>query len=123
MAILAVNSGSSSLKLGLYNDAGDTLLVAASVSGIGSDTAELKLTSPENDVLSQQTSGFAHVHDALDAAVKQMLGHVDQPVTAIGHRIVARRPAPDGGPAIDARGAAHPGAVRSFCAAAHSTGA
>ena len=88
MAILAVNSGSSSLKLGLYNDAGDTLLVAASVSGIGSDAAELKLTSPENDVLSQQTSGFAHVHDALDAAVKQMLGHVDVPVTAIGHRIV-----------------------------------
>ncbi len=88
MAILTVNSGSSSLKLGLYTDAGDALLIGASVSGIGSDTAKLQVTSPSGDVLSQQTSMFNHVHDALDSALQGMLAHKDLPVTAIGHRIV-----------------------------------
>ncbi len=88
MAILTVNSGSSSLKLGLYNDAGETVLVAASVSGIGGNAAKLQITGPDNCVLAQQTKKFVHVHDALDTAVDAMLAHAPVPITAIGHRIV-----------------------------------
>ncbi len=88
MAILTVNSGSSSLKLGLYNNVGDALLVSASVSGIGSEAADIKVTGSNAVVLAQQTAKFDHVHDALDAAVHQMLSHVSATVSAIGHRIV-----------------------------------
>ncbi len=88
MAILTVNSGSSSLKLGLYADNGEELLLEASVSGIGRPAAKLKVARADGSTVRESEATYAHVHDAFTAAVREMLEQGVGPVRAIGHRMV-----------------------------------
>lgn len=87
MAILTINSGSSSLKLGLYPDDGTTLFLKADLDGIGAN-GTLKLTTPDGKPVLDTTIAFPDMHAAFDGALRQMQHHVPEPVTAIGHRIV-----------------------------------
>lgn len=88
MALLTVNSGSSSLKLGIYQDSGTGLLLAAEVDGIGSDATTLKLSDPSGNTVSETKSSNVTVQDAFSNAISAMQQRVPDPLTAIGHRIV-----------------------------------
>lgn len=88
MAILTVNSGSSSLKLGLYQDSGNGLLLSATVDGIGSGESTLKLTDAAGETVTETKANDATVHDAFDTALRAVQQRVPEPLTAIGHRIV-----------------------------------
>ena len=114
MAILTVNSGSSSLKLGLYEDEGSRALLSASVDGVGRPEAELKVSAPGmggSDTKSTITA--AHLQDALACATAAMRAQCDQPITAIGHRIV------HGGPALVTHQRITPEVLRQLKAAVH----
>lgn len=88
MAILTINSGSSSLKLGLYGDDGETLLLSSAVSGIGKPGSSVKMTRADGSVAAESTVRYAHLHDAFAAVATQMLQQGNETVTAIGHRMV-----------------------------------
>ncbi len=114
MAILTINSGSSSLKLGLYSDDGRHSLLSASVDGIGRPQAELKVCGPTPDAGDiKSIIAVAHVHEALDAATAAMHERTAKPVTAIGHRIV------HGGPSLVAHQRITPEVMRQLEAAVH----
>ncbi len=114
MAILTVNSGSSSLKLGLYRDDGSDALLSVSVDGIGRPQAEMKVSGPTSASLATKTSiAVPHVHDALDVAIAAMHEQNAEPITAIGHRIV------HGGPALVTHQRITPEVMRQMEAAVH----
>ena len=88
MAILTINSGSSSLKLGVYGDDGVDALLAASIDSIGSGSSTIKLTGRNGEVLSQTSADFASLHVAFDGTMRLLRQRVQNPFTAIGHRMV-----------------------------------
>jgi acetate kinase len=88
--ILAVNSGSSTLKFGLFVDEGgeERALLKGGAEGIGKDTGKLEILDGDGKKLRAETrkyasqkEAFSHVADSLHT-----LTHAE-PV-AIGHRIV-----------------------------------
>jgi acetate kinase len=90
--ILAVNSGSSSLKFGLYRqepgDCNPELLLAGGASGIGHANGRLEVKDAAGATLMDE----AYTLNSQGHALKEILdviGHLghDQP-TAIGHRVV-----------------------------------
>ncbi len=87
MAILTINSGSSSLKLGIYSDTAD-LLLTASADAIGTSTGKLSISSADGTSLVQKEGSYAHQQDAFDAALAEMHRHLDEGITAVGHRVV-----------------------------------
>lgn len=88
--LLAFNSGSSSLKLGLYRAVGDdvALLATGSAEGIGRTTGSLRLLSPQGEVLLKKDHLCETQDEALGKLVEALRAHFPQPPTAIGHRIV-----------------------------------
>ncbi|HEX7933615.1 MAG TPA: acetate/propionate family kinase [Paraburkholderia sp.] len=88
--ILVLNSGSSSLKFGLFTHAADdeALLLEGSAQGIGRSDGSLRITSPDGRVLVQQEHVLESQTDALQklcAILAQQ--HHAQPA-AVGHRVV-----------------------------------
>jgi acetate kinase len=88
--ILAVNSGSSTLKFGLFveEDGSERALLRGSAEGIGKDGGKLEILDGAGKSLrreerrySSQTEALEHVANAMDAL------QVARPV-AVGHRIV-----------------------------------
>ena len=88
MAILTINSGSSSLKFGLYADNGVTVLLAGSATGIGKSESSFELKDADGSFLSRCKAGMRHQQDAMETIADQLTHHAGVPVTAIGHRIV-----------------------------------
>lgn len=90
--ILAVNSGSSSLKFGLYrhphNVCDPTLLLAGGATGIGHSNGRLQISDAQGATVVDEAYSLSSQGHAL----KEILGHV-QPVAgglpgAVGHRLV-----------------------------------
>jgi acetate kinase len=94
--ILALNSGSSSLKFGLYSwainnnddDRDETALLTGSAEGIGHSNGSLNIRSPDGTSLMRRD----HVHesqgDALTALCAAIREHIHATPVAVGHRIV-----------------------------------
>jgi acetate kinase len=88
--ILAVNSGSSTLKFGLFVEEGgeERALLKGAAEGIGKDTGKLEIFDGDGKTLRSETrkyasqkEAFSHVADSLGA-----LAHAEP--SAIGHRVV-----------------------------------
>ncbi|CAB3695630.1 acetate/propionate family kinase [Paraburkholderia rhynchosiae] len=88
--IFVLNSGSSSLKFGLFTHSVDdeALLLEGSAQGIGRGDGSLRIASPDGRVLIQQ----AHVLESQTDALRKLCAilpqqHHAQPA-AVGHRVV-----------------------------------
>jgi acetate kinase len=88
MPILTINSGSSSLKFGLYADDGQTVLLTGSATGIGKAESAFVLKDAADKPLSHSNAGLRHQQDAMETIAGQLTRFANEPVTAIGHRIV-----------------------------------
>ncbi|MEQ5844409.1 MULTISPECIES: acetate/propionate family kinase [Paraburkholderia] len=93
--ILVLNSGSSSLKFGLFDADGNaeeaydgTLFLEGSAEGIGRPDGSLQIRSPDGAVQLRRTHVMESQTDALHAlaVVLAELGHAHP--TAVGHRVV-----------------------------------
>ena len=90
MHILALNSGSSSLKFGLYRVSGDATdcLLSGEVEGLGSANAALHASDAQGRELLGDATAIADTGDAL-AHVDRLLKAGSLPLPqAVGHRIV-----------------------------------
>jgi acetate kinase len=89
-SILVINTGSSSLKIGLYGaqDGDEGLLLDGLASGIGQSTATLELKDAQGRVLRSETLGHGSEGDALDRAAQWLSELSENQPWAIGHRVV-----------------------------------
>ena len=94
-SVLVLNSGSSSLKAGLFvprpgeNFAGEHALLTAQASGIGQGGGELVVRDADGKPLGKQQHALASQQDALEAIYHALGTHAgDNPPAAIGHRVV-----------------------------------
>ncbi|MEC5406384.1 acetate/propionate family kinase [Paraburkholderia sp. MPAMCS5] len=113
--ILVLNSGSSSLKFGLFTHAAadEALLLEGSAQGIGRSDGSLRIASPDGRVLVQQEHVLQSQTDALQklcAILAQQ--HHAQPA-AVGHRVV------HGGPHLRAHRRLTPDVRRRLQEAVH----
>ena len=88
MALLTVNSGSSSLKLGLYAEDGVHLLLAGQADSIGHGTGSLRLRDADGKELVREEGTYATQADALAALSRGMAAHGAEKIAAVGHRMV-----------------------------------
>lgn len=88
--ILALNSGSSSLKIGCYrNHAGsEALLLTGSAEGIGRSEGKLRLQDANGASLVDQQHVCETQEQALDRLVASLQQHLPSAPVAIGHRVV-----------------------------------
>jgi acetate kinase len=88
--ILAINSGSSSIKFALYGPGdGDALLLAGALERIGSGQARFAVTGGNGALLAEEPVAAAVGHEAACAHVFSWLRtHAPWKPEAIGHRIV-----------------------------------
>jgi acetate kinase len=99
--ILALNSGSSSLKFGIYqpgvNELGATdeePLLTGSADGIGRDNGYLRIRSSDGSPLLQRDCIHESQSDALNSLAAAIREHIDAAPVAVGHRVV------HGGPSL-----------------------
>ncbi|MGF6770877.1 acetate kinase [Paraburkholderia sp. GAS199] len=113
--ILVLNSGSSSLKFGIFTqvDGDETLLLEGSAQGIGRPDGSLRIGSPDGQVLVKQDHVLESQTDALKK-LSQLLDerHYAQPA-AVGHRVV------HGGPHLRAHQRLTPEVLQSLREAVH----
>ena len=88
VAILTINSGSSSLKFGLYSDDGQTVLLSGKAEEIGRPEASLTIERPGSPPDQKETQAFPSQADALRAITSHLQVPSLAPITSIGHRIV-----------------------------------
>jgi len=95
-AILVLNSGSSSLKFGLYHHGADDeeLLLEGSAEGIGRDSGSIDIWSPEGKHLLTQDHLLESQQDALTKVAETLHNAMQIAPIAVGHRVV------HGGPRI-----------------------
>jgi acetate kinase len=97
--ILALNSGSSSLKFGIYRprstrlDATDAVmdeepLLTGSADGIGRDNGSLHIRSSDGKPALQRECIHESQRDALNTLVAVIQEHIDATPVAVGHRVV-----------------------------------
>ena len=88
--ILALNSGSSSLKFGIYRPGvtDEEPLLTGSAEGIGRGNGTLHIRSADGTSLLQRDHIHESQSDALDALTEAMREHVDNLPVAVGHRVV-----------------------------------
>lgn len=88
--ILVLNSGSSSLKFGLFAHAGadEALLLEGSAEGIGRGDGSLRIKSSDGRVLVQQEHVMESQTDALQALARVLAQHKHERPAAVGHRVV-----------------------------------
>ena len=88
--ILVLNSGSSSLKFGVYyrgaND--EEPLLTGSAAGIGRDNGTLHIRSSSGERLLQRDGILESQVDALAAVAAAIRGHIHASLWAVGHRVV-----------------------------------
>lgn len=88
--ILVINSGSSSLKFGLYvnRDGEEHPLVEGEAEGIGQSNGKLELRDSNGRILRSEGAAFASQADALDRAAQWLGERSFGAPAAIGHRVV-----------------------------------
>ncbi len=91
--ILVLNSGSSSLKFGLFtcspHAGGDeALLLEGSAEGIGRGDGSLRIKSPDGRVLMQQDHVLESQTDALQMLSRVLAEQKQERPAAVGHRVV-----------------------------------
>jgi acetate kinase len=89
-SILVINTGSSSLKIGLYGaqDGDEGLLLDGLASGIGQSTATLELKDAQGRVLRSEALGLGSEGDALNQAAQWLSELSENKPCAVGHRVV-----------------------------------
>ena len=88
--ILALNSGSSSLKFGIYlpGATDEEPLLTGSADGIGRDNGSLRIRSSDGKPLLQRDCIHESQSDALNALATAMREHTESAPVAVGHRVV-----------------------------------
>ncbi|REG49934.1 acetate kinase [Paraburkholderia sp. BL6669N2] len=88
--ILVLNSGSSSLKFGLFRHAGgdESLLLEGSAEGIGRDDGSLRIKAPDGRVLVEQERVLESQIDALQKLAQVLKEQRHARPAAVGHRVV-----------------------------------
>jgi acetate kinase len=94
-AILVLNSGSSSLKFGLFShpagnvaDADETLLLEGSAQGIGRDEGSLRIESPDGTIRVHADHVMESQTDALQKLADVLAQQAHSRPFAVGHRVV-----------------------------------
>ncbi len=113
--VLSINSGSSSLKVGLYrsSDGSFSKLVSGSVSGVGRVDGSLKLTSADGDVLLDRSYSLSTQQQALGEMLRALSVVSPGEISAIGHRVV------HGGPNLHAHQRITPEVFKVLKASVH----
>ncbi|MGC8551020.1 MAG: acetate/propionate family kinase [Acidobacteriaceae bacterium] len=113
--MLAVNSGSSSLKIGLYenNDGHLSKLVSGSVSGVGRVDGSLKLNSASGEVLLDRSYTLSTQQQALGEIMRALSIVSPGELSAIGHRVV------HGGPNLHSHQMITPEVLETLKASVH----
>ena len=88
--ILTINSGSSSLKFGLYTEINgqEHLVLEGSADGIGRNSGKIELRNAYGHALRSESRSFASQGDALDCATRWLIEFSPGKPHAIGHRVV-----------------------------------
>jgi acetate kinase len=88
--ILALNSGSSSLKFGIYlpGATDEEPLLTGSADGIGRDNGSLRILSSDGKPLLQRDCIHESQSDALNTLATAMREHTENAPAAVGHRVV-----------------------------------
>lgn len=88
--ILVLNSGSSSLKFGLFADSADdaTLLLEGAAEGIGRDDGRLRIKAADGRVLLQQEHMLESQTEALQKLSQVLVQQHHARPSAVGHRVV-----------------------------------
>ena len=88
MALLTINSGSSSLKFGVYADDGKQVLLSGKAEDIGKPGGSLSLSGAKGKPLHGVQGTFDSQQTALATVAQSVAAQVQQSITAVGHRIV-----------------------------------
>jgi acetate kinase len=88
--ILVLNSGSSSLKFGVYTQGAsdEEPLLTGSAEGIGRDNGTLKILSRDGKPLVTRENTSESQSDALATLAREILEHIHAAPVAVGHRVV-----------------------------------
>ncbi len=88
--ILVLNSGSSSLKFGVFfrGDNNEEPLLTGSAEGIGHSTGSLRVRSADGTLLVERGNIHESQSDALTTLADSIKQHVQATPLAVGHRIV-----------------------------------
>jgi acetate kinase len=88
--VLVINSGSSSLKFGLFveRDGDEHALVRGNADAIGSDRSQLEIVDEQGKTLSKETQRFDSQKEALSHITKQLKAFHFETPAGVGHRIV-----------------------------------
>ena len=88
--ILVINSGSSSLKFGLYaqRDGEEQAVLDGLADGIGRDSGKLELKDAHGQMLRSESVRFASEDEALSQAARWLAELSQLKPVAVGHRIV-----------------------------------
>jgi len=88
--ILVINSGSSSLKFGLYvqREGEEQAVLDGLADGIGRDTGKLELKDARGRTLRSENVRFASEDDALSQAARWLAEISQLKPVAVGHRVV-----------------------------------
>ncbi|MGA9305818.1 MAG: acetate/propionate family kinase [Candidatus Sulfotelmatobacter sp.] len=113
--ILVLNSGSSSLKFGIYRRGGsdEEPVLTGSAEGIGRGNGTLNIRSSDGTVLVGKERIHESQSDALTALAAAIKEHVHTPPAAVGHRVV------HGGPHLLAHQLITPQVLDQLRAAVH----
>ena len=89
-SILVINTGSSSLKFGLYSEQNgdERVLFDGLADGIGQDNGTLEVKDASGQKLRSEKLSFASRHDALTHAARWLDELSPEKPYAIGHRVV-----------------------------------
>jgi len=113
--VLVLNSGSSSLKFGVFRrgDEDEDLLLEGSAEGIGRDNGSLKIRSADGKVLLSQEHLLESQQEALQKLASSLAQHLHEVPAAVGHRVV------HGGPHLREHQLLTPDVVQQLEAAVH----
>jgi acetate kinase len=113
--ILVLNSGSSSLKFGVFalGERGETAVFSGGASDIGESSASLKIRSADHAVDITEQLGMASQGEALREIARMLDRYVRRRPVAVGHRVV------HGGPHLREHSQLTPEVLRQLEAAVH----
>lgn len=113
--ILVLNSGSSSLKFGVYRHGGseEESVLTGKAEGIGRDDGTLHIFSADGSSLVHQQCIRESQSDALTAIAEALQEHLETAPVAVGHRVV------HGGPVLRAHQLITPEVLTALRAAMH----